>query len=68
MPGARAPTDQDVHGTGLGGQAQGVVGAAEACLVAGLVPEDARQLRTLLAHVAQTAQREVAATSDEANC
>lgn len=37
------------------------LGAAEARLLADLSPKDAEQLRTLLARVAQTAQREVVA-------
>jgi DNA-binding MarR family transcriptional regulator len=43
------------------------LGAAEARLLADLDPNDTAQLRTLLARVAQTAQREVAAP-DETEC
>ncbi|GLY78042.1 MarR family winged helix-turn-helix transcriptional regulator [Actinoallomurus iriomotensis] len=43
------------------------LGAAEARLLADLDPKDTAQLRTLLARVAQTAQREVAAP-DETEC
>ncbi|MGY5051629.1 MarR family winged helix-turn-helix transcriptional regulator [Streptomyces sp. 900105755] len=43
------------------------LGAAEALLLADLDPTDTEQLRTLLARVAQTAQREVVAP-DETEC
>jgi DNA-binding MarR family transcriptional regulator len=43
------------------------LGAAEARLLADLSPKDAEQLRTLLARVALTAQRDVVAP-DEAEC